>query len=67
LNRLLAALGCYVAANVIVIILYFVVRVSYVKANKKRNNYGVLNGDPALTENLEDLTDVQNEKFIYRP
>ncbi|KAL7333711.1 hypothetical protein PS15p_202576 [Mucor circinelloides] len=64
--RYLTGMGVYVACNIINILLFLFIRYSYVKENKKR----LLNNESsnvALTGELEDITDVENKNFIYRP
>lgn len=63
--RYLTGIGVYIAANALVIVLFAYVRISYVRANKKRNldkNVNIV----ALPDSLEDITDVQNQRFVYR-
>lgn len=63
--RYLPAMSVYIAANVIVILLFAYIRYSYTQINKKRNldkNTNVV----ALPNDLEDITDVQNPAFVYR-
>lgn len=62
--RYLTGMGVYIACNVLVILLFAYVRYTYVKANKQRNL--VEKDTVALPNGIEDLTDVQNENFIYR-
>lgn len=64
--RYLPAMGVYIAGNVISFLLFAYIRWTYVRTNKKRN----LNKDTnivALPDEIEDMTDVQNENFVYRP
>ncbi|CAO3642564.1 unnamed protein product [Mucor hiemalis] len=62
--RYIPAMGVYIACNAIVIILFGYVRWTYVRANKRRNNLDY--NATALPDNVEDITDVQNENFVYR-
>lgn len=64
--RYLPAMGVYIAGNVISFLLFAYIRWTYVRINKKRN----LNKDTnvvALPDEIEDITDAQNENFVYRP
>jgi MFS family permease len=64
--RYLPAMGVYIAGNVISALLFAYLRWNYVRINKKRR----LNKDinvVTLPDEIEDLTDVQNENFVYRP
>jgi hypothetical protein len=64
--RYIPGMGVYIAANVITIFLFLYVRWTYVRNNKRRQ----LNKDTdivALPGEVEDITDVQNEQFVYRP
>ncbi|KAI7892323.1 major facilitator superfamily domain-containing protein [Mucor mucedo] len=63
--RYYPAMGVYVAANVLVIILFGYVRYTYICANKKRNNLD--KNAIALTGEIKDLTDVENPNFVYKP
>lgn len=63
--RYFMGMGVYVAANVVVIILFVFLRYSYTQANKKRHldkNTNIV----ALPDDFEDMTDVQNQNFVYR-
>jgi cbb3-type cytochrome oxidase subunit 3 len=63
--RYLTGMGVYIAANVLTIILFAYVRLVYVKENKKRHLDKNIN-IAALPDDLEDVTDLQNEHFVYR-
>ncbi|CEP16023.1 hypothetical protein [Parasitella parasitica] len=63
--RYFTGMGVYIAANVLSIVLFAYVRMVYVKANKKRHLDKNVN-IAALPDDLEDITDVQNEHFVYR-
>lgn len=63
--RYLMGMGVYIAANVIVLCLFAYIRLSYVRANKRRH-LDKDNGAVALPEDLEDITDAQNPNFVYR-
>lgn len=63
--RYFMGMGVYVAANAIVIVLFLFLRHSYTQANKRRHldkNTNIV----ALPDDLEDITDVQNQNFVYR-
>ncbi|KAL9550184.1 hypothetical protein MBANPS3_004851 [Mucor bainieri] len=64
--RYLTGMGVYVACNIINILLFLFIRYSYVKENKKRQAENEL-AEVALPGELEDLTDVENKHFVYRP
>ncbi|KAI8330658.1 major facilitator superfamily domain-containing protein [Choanephora cucurbitarum] len=64
--RYLTGMGVYIAANVLVILLFIYVRFSYVQANKRRN-LDQKADLVALPSDLEDLTDTQNPNFVYKP
>ncbi|CAO3626206.1 unnamed protein product [Mucor fragilis] len=64
--RYLTGMGVYVACNIINILLFLFIRYSYVKENKKRQVGNELS-EVALPGALEDMTDVQNKHFVYRP
>ncbi|GAN09188.1 dal9 allantoate permease [Mucor ambiguus] len=64
--RYLTGMGVYVACNIMNILLFLFIRYSYVKQNKKRQADNEL-AEIALPGELEDLTDVENKHFVYRP
>lgn len=63
--RYLPGVGVYIAANAICIICFFIVRLLYVRDNKKRNIENV-DKNVSLEGDLEDITDVQNPHYVYR-
>lgn len=63
--RYYPAMGIYVAANALAIILFGYIRYTYIRANKRRNNLDT--NAIALTGKIEDLTDVKNLNFVYKP
>ncbi|GAA5815396.1 hypothetical protein MFLAVUS_008904 [Mucor flavus] len=63
--RYFMGMGIYVAANVVVILLFLFLRYSYTQANKKRHLDKSTN-IVALPGDLEDITDAQNPNFVYR-
>ncbi|KAI8645526.1 major facilitator superfamily domain-containing protein [Parasitella parasitica] len=63
--RYFTGMAVYIAANVLSIILFAYVRTVYVQANKRRHLDKNVN-IAALPDGLEDITDVQNEHFVYR-
>lgn len=63
--RYFMGMSIYIAANIIVICLFVYIRYSYTAINKKRHldkNSNVV----ALPDDLEDITDAQNQNFVYR-
>ncbi|KAI8054193.1 major facilitator superfamily domain-containing protein [Gilbertella persicaria] len=61
----LTGMSIYIAANVLVILIFLYLRFSYVRANKMRN-LDKNDNTVALPDDLEDISDVQNPKFVYR-
>ena len=63
--RYLPGMGVYIAANILVLLLFSYIRYSYVMANKKRRlgNHSVVE---ALPDKIEDCTDAENPNFVYR-
>lgn len=59
-------MGIYIGANAFIIILSGYIRYSFVLANK-RHHLDKNSNAVALPDDLEDITDVQNEHFVYRP
>lgn len=64
--RYLTGMCVYIGANCLSLACLFVLRLMYVKANKKRlrNCHG--NENVALEGELQDITDAQNYHYIYR-
>lgn len=63
--RYFIGLSVYIAANIFVICLFLYIRYSFTEINKKRRldkNSNVV----ALPGEMEDITDAQNQNFIYR-
>lgn len=63
--RYLSGMGVYIAANVLAILLFAYVRLVYVRTNKQRHLDKDVN-IAALPDDLEDMTDKENEHFVYR-
>ncbi|KAI8969162.1 major facilitator superfamily domain-containing protein [Mycotypha africana] len=63
--RYIMGLSVYAAANAVVVICFILIRFSYARENKRR----MLNKAAdavALPDDFKDLTDKQNQHFIYR-
>jgi hypothetical protein len=64
--RYFGAMGGYLGANIICLFLLFYIRCDLVQRNKKRNADSK-HIENALVDGLEDVTDVQNVHFVYKP
>lgn len=62
--RYIPAMSIYVACNAVCFLLFGYIRWNYVRENKKRDNHDL--NAVALPDDLEDLTDKQNQNFVYR-
>lgn len=63
--RYFGGLSCYLASNVLIIILLLYVRWNLTKLNRQRNA-DLSKAQESLVDGLEDLTDVQNKNFVYK-
>ncbi|KAI8882528.1 MFS general substrate transporter [Backusella circina FSU 941] len=64
--RYFGAMGGYLGANIVCLILLFYIRWDLVQRNKRRNA-DKKHAESSLVDGLEDLTDVQNIHFVYKP
>ncbi|KAI9309366.1 major facilitator superfamily domain-containing protein [Cunninghamella echinulata] len=62
--RYITAMSIYSAANVVIFILYGVIRWKIVRDNRKKQS---LDGVSEKSDVVNDLTDVEDSHFVYRP